>query len=68
MEKQEQPAFLELRKFAAEIDASQSLVRTLIRQGKIPAVKIGGTLRIPSDAVDIFKQAALKNLAASTSD
>jgi excisionase family DNA binding protein len=58
----EAPKFLRISQFAKETSLSRASTYHLIANGKIPAVRIGGALRIPSDFLDELKRRAFAGL------
>ena len=58
----EAPKFLRISEFAKETSLSRASTYHLIADRKVPAVRIGGTLRIPSDFLDELKRRAFAGL------
>jgi excisionase family DNA binding protein len=48
------PRFISLRTVANELGISWRTVRKLVAEGELPAVRIGGVLRVPRSAMEEF--------------
>lgn len=50
----EQPQFLTLREVAKTIQVSRTTAYTLVKQGRLPSVRIGGQIRFPRSAFEAW--------------
>jgi excisionase family DNA binding protein len=69
---QEERKYLKVSSVARILDISQSGVYNLIRKAAIPSIRIGGTLRVPAEAIARLNQCTISqpggDVAPSLSD
>ena len=53
------PKVLRISRVAAELDCSRTTIYELIRQGQLPALRVGKALKVPAADVDAFIQRRL---------
>lgn len=51
--------YVRVKTVAARFDVSPSTIYRAIESGELAAIKIGGSLRIPADAVEAFEASAM---------
>jgi excisionase family DNA binding protein len=60
------PAFMRASAFAREIGGSRSWVYELMKQRKIPYVRLGGRILIPSSAIEELRRQASTSVEDNT--